>query len=287
MSELRDRLRDLGVALSEEAEASLPAPDFDEVLARMDDADVGAEVIAFPGATESRPAAPSSARPSAASNLRWAMFGAAACALLLLLVGLTVSGVRALSEASSPAQQAPATEHRESRGVVAPERSPRPVPRPSLEATQRVAPAAPQAVDAAASQPRNRPAARPSKPKAAPAVPPVPPVPSWADKNAEALRAWRAGDRRRAQAIFEDIAAHGPTRMAQLAWGELSTLAYQLEGAEAQRAVRRAYLKAYPKGRFADDWSAALCRDAPAPEAAQCWGVHRRNFPDSRHAPIP
>lgn len=275
MTDLRKRLQGLGEELAAEARVSAPAPDFADVRARMA-AQRGAEVIAFPGASEA-------ATPQPRSNVWWAFVGAAACAAVMLLFGLAWSGVQAWTAVEPRAVEANHTaDDVRSTGEVRPvEPAPRPVVVPAP-------PGAPTATPPPASAPRQKPAVPKRRRQAtSPAVSPAPAPETWSEKNTRALQAWRAGDLERARSIFEDIAQHGPARLAQLAWGELSTLTFQLDGAAAQRALRRRYLQAYPRGRFADDWSAALCRDASAAASEQCWRAHRRAHPDSRHAPSP
>jgi hypothetical protein len=93
----------------------------------------------------------------------------------------------------------------------------------------------------------------------------------------EAHRLWRAGDRAGAEAKFERIVKlGGRSSAAELAYGDLFALARQLHDAGKQRARWRAYVKRFPKGRFADDARAGLCR---AGGDASCWRDYLRDFP--------
>jgi hypothetical protein len=44
------------------------------------------------------------------------------------------------------------------------------------------------------------------------------------------------------------------------------------------------YLEVFPKGRFADDARAGLCRHAPTDARASCWQQYLDDFPAGTHA---
>lgn len=94
----------------------------------------------------------------------------------------------------------------------------------------------------------------------------------------EARAMWRAGDRRGAEAKFLQVtAAGGRSPLAELAWGDLFALARQL-GDDARLAKRwRAYLGKFPRGQYADDARAGLCRRDD--ERSRCWAAYLRDFP--------
>ncbi|HWB76641.1 MAG TPA: hypothetical protein VG755_16865 [Nannocystaceae bacterium] len=140
------------------------------------------------------------------------------------------------------------------------------------------------------------PPVRPRAPTIAPPTPVPAPAPVIATPNAEpprnavrpsvdqlralaedAHRRWRAGDRAGAEAKFERIVKlGGRSSAAELAYGDLFALARQLHDTAKQRARWRAYVKRFPKGRFADDARAGLCR---AGGDASCWRDYLRDFP--------
>lgn len=98
----------------------------------------------------------------------------------------------------------------------------------------------------------------------------------------EARVLWREGDKRGAEAKFLQVTASGGrTPLAELAWGDLFTLARQL-GDDARLAKRwRAYLGKFPKGRYADDARAGLCRQTD--DASRCWTEYLRDFPSGSY----
>jgi hypothetical protein len=147
------------------------------------------------------------------------------------------------------------------------------------------------------------PAERPRAPRRdveppASATPPVvevtlegakPPSPTRARPDADRLRElsddarrlWREGDRRGAEAKFLQVTTSGGrSALAELAGGDLFALARQL-GDDARLAKRwRAYLGKFPRGRYADDARAGLCRQS---KRAQCWADYLRDFPDGSY----
>ncbi len=94
----------------------------------------------------------------------------------------------------------------------------------------------------------------------------------------DARRLWRSGDRGGAEAKFvEVVRVGGRTTLAELAWGDLFALARQM-GDDARLAKRwRGYVAKFPRGRYADDARAGLCRSSKTPSA--CWAAYLRDFP--------
>jgi hypothetical protein len=100
--------------------------------------------------------------------------------------------------------------------------------------------------------------------------------------QAQAL--WTAGELERAQASYREIIAlAGRRRYADLAYGDLFTLARQRGDAAAELALWNEYLVAFPSGRFADDVRARLCRRASAGERDGCWREYLADFPEGVH----
>ncbi|HWB75730.1 MAG TPA: hypothetical protein VG755_12270, partial [Nannocystaceae bacterium] len=134
---------------------------------------------------------------------------------------------------------------------------------------------------------------RPAKPRAravAPIVPPAPIVeappvdpprskparPSVRDRLGEldrsARAAWQRGDLKAAEAALEQVVrAGGRSTLADIAWGDLFELARQRNDARREALLWARYLKAFPRGRYADDARAGLCRRARGDEATACW----------------
>lgn len=102
------------------------------------------------------------------------------------------------------------------------------------------------------------------------------------DAEAEAL--WQAGDLAGAEARYREIVALAPgARAADLAYGDLFSLARQRSGADEEAALWRAYLEMFPRGRYADDARAGLCRRAEGEARASCWRAYLADFPGGVH----
>jgi hypothetical protein len=93
----------------------------------------------------------------------------------------------------------------------------------------------------------------------------------------EAHALWKKGDLRAAEQRFERIAKKGgKSWQVELAWADLFALARQSGDASRRTARWTAYLAAFPRGRFADDARAGVCR---AKNDATCWSAYLRDLP--------
>ncbi|HWB76024.1 MAG TPA: hypothetical protein VG755_13740 [Nannocystaceae bacterium] len=103
-------------------------------------------------------------------------------------------------------------------------------------------------------------------------------------RDAEAM--WRAGDLAGAEKALRKIIAQGGTSSrAELAYGDLFALARQLRGKDGPVAEWRGYLRRFPRGRFAEDARAGLCKHAEAADDARaCWADYLRRHPSGSHA---
>lgn len=102
------------------------------------------------------------------------------------------------------------------------------------------------------------------------------------DAEAEAL--WHSGDLAGAEARYREIVGLAPgSRAADLAYGDLFSLARQRRGADHEAELWREYLKMFPRGRYADDARAGLCRRAEGDERASCWRAYLEEFPGGVH----
>lgn len=207
----------------------------------------------------------------------WWLAGAAvaAAALLVLGVGQAVRMV-ATTPTEPPEQALHMNDAVGSTGTVE-AMEPRPLEAPKT----RHAPAVPAPVEAIAPLPAPAPEAT------LPAPPPKAQA-STARSDRERLRAladeaqahWRAGRREQAQRAFATIVAEaGRTRAAEMAYADLFTLASQAGDAAAQRRWWKEYLRRFPRGRFADDARAGLCRVAVSSNRAACWQAYLDDFP--------
>ncbi|MCB9565858.1 MAG: hypothetical protein H6710_01300 [Myxococcales bacterium] len=102
--------------------------------------------------------------------------------------------------------------------------------------------------------------------------------------EAEAEARWRAGDLAGAESRLRRIirSADDPQR-ADLAYGDLFTVTRQLHGRAREAAVWEEYLRRFPRGRYADDARAGLCRRADDADASECWRRYLEAFPRGTH----
>lgn len=101
-------------------------------------------------------------------------------------------------------------------------------------------------------------------------------------EEAEAL--WQGGDLAGAEARYREIVALAPgARAADLAYGDLFSLARLRHGGEQEAALWREYLAVFPRGRYADDARAGLCRRAEGEAQRECWTAYLKDFPAGVH----
>jgi hypothetical protein len=96
---------------------------------------------------------------------------------------------------------------------------------------------------------------------------------------------WQRGDLVAAERLFRrviKVARTGPH--AELAYGDLSAIARERGGIEAQSRIWREYLGKFPRGRFADDARAGLCRRQSTDARARCWRAYLVRHPHGSHA---
>jgi len=99
-----------------------------------------------------------------------------------------------------------------------------------------------------------------------------------AELEERAQQAWRSGDLSEAQRLFTRVVAEGGrSRQAEMAYADLFALARQRGGGQSK--LWRAYLKRFPRGRFADDARAGLCRVAKPDARPGCWQRYLETFP--------
>ncbi|MEM9460630.1 MAG: hypothetical protein AAGF11_41055 [Myxococcota bacterium] len=101
----------------------------------------------------------------------------------------------------------------------------------------------------------------------------------------EAQAAWAAGDTGQAAKLFRRmIAIGGRSGAVQLAYGDLMSIARSAGDDQQHRKLQRAYIRKFPRGRFADDVRAQLCRDSTGEAARKCWTAYLRDLPKGDHA---
>lgn len=102
--------------------------------------------------------------------------------------------------------------------------------------------------------------------------------------DAAAHAAWRAGDLPKAERLFRALAKRaGKDRLGDLAYGDLFTLARQTKSPRKEVALWREYLRRFPRGRFADDARAGLCRRAEGDAQLECWRRYLGDMPRGSH----
>lgn len=98
-----------------------------------------------------------------------------------------------------------------------------------------------------------------------------------------AQQAWRRGDFAAAVRDYRSIIKLDRTgSFSEPAWGDLLLLARRDKSLKRRREIWREYLWHAPKGRFADDARAGLCRSA-SKEAASCWIKYLKMHPKGAH----
>lgn len=167
-----------------------------------------------------------------------------------------------------PGEPEPATRRSGRTAAPTPEPLPEPTPEPTAQSEVPVPEVMP---DVPKARTRSRPAGE-----------------SLADRlrrlDAEAEAMWQGGDLAGAESRYREIVALAPGgRAADLAYGDLFSLARQRHGADQEAALWREYLKSFPRGRYADDARAGLCRRAEGETRGGCWEAYLRDFPDGVH----
>lgn len=102
------------------------------------------------------------------------------------------------------------------------------------------------------------------------------------DERAQA--AWRGGDTAAAERGYEEIIRlAGRRREAERAYAELFALARARDDVGTSVALWRAYVRRFPRGLYADDARASLCRQATSADAQACWRAYLQDFPNGAH----
>jgi hypothetical protein len=234
------------------------------------------------------------ARPTSAPvppnrwSRRW-LWGLAAAAAVLLAV--SAQSILATRQAPNPdaANQAPWWERADDTAREAEHLSPEPAPRPTREPRKSPDPEpTPEVEPEPASTPEPAITPEPDLVEPVQKTSKRPPRETLADKlrrlDAEAESAWQSGDVATAELRYREIIKLAPgSRAADLGYGDLFALSRQRSGPDAEEALWREYLAAFPRGRYADDARAGLCRRARADARGACWQQYLADFPNGVH----
>ncbi len=250
-------------------------------------ADARAEAVA--DAAAARPT--TAPVPPARWSRRWLWGLAAAAAVLLAVSAQSILATRQTASRDA-ATQAPWWERAADSAREAERLTPEPAPRPSRQPQRAADPQPEPTLDPLPEvTPEPTPTITPEPPPVEPVQKTSKPRPARetaADKlrrlDAEAEAAWQSGDYTGAERRYREILSLAPgSRAADLSYGDLFALSRQRSGPDAEEALWREYLAAFPRGRYADDARAGLCRRASPAERTTCWQQYLADFPAGVH----
>ncbi len=218
---------------------------------------------------------------SSAQRRRWwpiALAGgllAAAAAILVVQLG-DLSSASQDSGTGGVEAQSVRSEHADTGAFEA--RTPRPKARSTTPERAVEAEAEPEL-----REPEPEPAPLPPEPEPEPERR-TPPKMSLEGLEARAHARWKAGELAGAEADLRAIIHRsGRNRRSELAYGDLFAVAFQRGGERAQTRAWKQYLRKFPKGRFADDVEAGLCRRAPVERRSTCWKKYLQHQAKGAH----
>lgn len=99
-----------------------------------------------------------------------------------------------------------------------------------------------------------------------------------------AREAWRRGDLDGARGKLEELVRLAGRRdIADIAYGDLFSLARQQGDTRQLRRYWKRYTSKFPAGRYIDDARAGLCRTAPQGEQRACWRAYLEDRPQGTY----
>lgn len=123
-----------------------------------------------------------------------------------------------------------------------------------------------------------------ASPAPAPARRPTPKATAGPSLEDEAQALWQRGELAAAEQKYRQILrAAGRSPRAEFAYADLFSLTRQSHGVDGQSNEWRAYLKLFPRGRFAEDARAGICQRAPDETRASCWRDYLKHHPSGVH----
>lgn len=228
----------------------------------------------------SQPARPTPPPRASRARLVWLSAAIAAAALLALVGPDLAREVLTPRTGDAVPYVGPLAPHHEAREAreATPSRPARSTPRtitPDLAPAESIAPDLAPPESAAPTPPEPTPATQPPRrtpPLTSPAI----------DLDRRAREAWERGDLAAARRLFATfVATEQDPRRVELAYGDLLLLARHSGDDRGLAQARRAYLARFPRGHYADDASAGLCRGTSG--AATCWRHYLIDWPTGAH----
>ncbi len=272
---------------------SLPEGEYDEVELEVPGLSVFSEALRerHEHVLHQRQHAPIPSPPQTERRRGWmlALLGVAAVVAITIAIGASLSVTQSKrNRAMDPMEAERDHASKQVGGLVVPRKPPapaivNPAPPPNLESSLE---APTEVIDLDSEQPGAREDEVTATEVAPPpsATPPARPTADVAKMEAQARAAWRRGDLARAERLFRAIITRERrSSRADLAYGDLFSVVRQHRGAEAQAGVWRQYLRRFPRGRYAQDSRAGLCRRASKDERADCWQRYLDAHPRGTH----
>jgi hypothetical protein len=108
-----------------------------------------------------------------------------------------------------------------------------------------------------------------------------------AELDARASARLAEGDLAGAEKAYRELCRRGgSSARVESAYADRFVIARRLGDADARAQLWREYLDRFPRGRYADDARAGLCRVAPTGERDDCWRAYVREFPAGAYRPV-
>ena len=106
------------------------------------------------------------------------------------------------------------------------------------------------------------------------------PQQALARHETRARELWKRGDLDGARdELREVLRLAGRGGRADIAYGDLMSIARQRSNPDELGSIEREYLLRFPNGRFADDVRAAICRRQSGARVPACWKQYLRDYP--------
>jgi hypothetical protein len=108
---------------------------------------------------------------------------------------------------------------------------------------------------------------------------------TWAALDRAAREAWRRGDVEEARALLTALVrSDADASRVELAYGDLFVLTRRAGDAEELARLWGTYLALFPRGLYAEDARAGLCRRAAGAQRRVCWDLYLETWPEGAHS---